>query len=46
MPTEGFKSITIREDDYWKLKELAARQRCSVPELIKKLLNDFEVHEI
>ena len=46
MPTEGFKSITVKEEIYWKLKELSARKRMKIAEFLEKLVKDFEVAEI
>jgi len=46
MPLKGFKSITFREDKYWKLLELKARLKAKTwDELVDKLYDLVVKHE-
>jgi len=46
MPLKGFKSITFREDKYWKLLELKARLKARTwDELVDKLYDLVVSHE-
>jgi len=46
MPLKGYKSITLREDKYWKLLELKARLKARTwDEFVDKLYNLVMRHE-
>jgi len=46
MPLRGYKSITFREDRYWKLLELKARLKARTwDELVDKLYDLVMRHE-
>lgn len=46
MPTEGYTTMNVKTETYWKIKELSARQRMKMSDFMEKLVNDFEVAEI
>ncbi len=41
MPKKGYTVITVKEDLYKRLAELAKRERTSIPSLIKKMMNEL-----
>ncbi len=47
MPLKGYKSITLRENRYWKLMELKAKLKARTwDELVDKLYDLVMEHEV
>ena len=42
MPVKGFKTISISQDVYNRLKHIAEKEFRSIPSLIEKLLEEYK----